>query len=408
MYSMGAIGLGIVLSLKDNASAMLDKVRQKITGLSGVSSEMIKNFQLGAKNMLLGVGTMAAGAFLLKAAFGEPIEAAIRFESVMADVNKVANFTTQEYSAMSASLIEMSKRVPMAAAGLGEIMAAAAQAGIAKEDLEEFTEDAAKMGVAFDISAQAAGDAMAGMRSIFQIGQKDVVLLGDAVNYLANNMNATASNILNFLNRGGSIGKMVGMTQQQIAALGATFIDLKTPPEVAARAFNSLAMTMTNASKSTSAAQNAFKALGLSAPEMEKAFREDATGAILTFLDAVKKSENPVGILKDIVGQGFADDIAKLADGNEKLKAALGMVGEQSKYAGSMLEEYEVRSRTVENALQLLSNRMEALRLKIGNILLPIFGALVNGVSSFIDKLSNLPTPIYAVLSAVIGLSGVF
>jgi TP901 family phage tail tape measure protein len=351
---------------------------------------------------------MVGGALLLTRAFGGPLNAAIEFQSVMADVNKVANFTAQEYGEMSSALVDMSKRVPMAASALGEIMASAAQAGIAKEDLVAFTEDAAKMGVAFGISAREAGDAMAGLRSIFQIGQADAVLLGDAVNHLSNSMNATAGDILGFLNRAGSIGKMAGMTQQQVAALGATFIDLKTPPEVAARAFNALAMNLSNASKSTKSAEAAFKALGLSGEGMEQAFRQDAAGAVLTLLDAVKKSSNPIGHLTDIVGQGFADDIAKLADGNEKLRAALGMVGDRANYAGSMLEEYETRSNTVQNSLQILRNRLEAVKLKLGNLSLPVFGTLVNAISAVVGWISRLPAPLYAAAALVAGLAGAF
>ncbi len=405
--AQGALGLGIVLTLRDEVSKGLDKIRAKMQGFEGVSKDMVDNFDSGAKRMLGGIGLVVGGAKIISAAFGEPLAAAVRFESVMADVNKVADFTNQQYKEMSAALVEMSTRIPMAAEGLGEIMAAAAQAGIAKEDLVAFTEDAAKMGVAFGISAQEAGDAMAGLRSIFDISQNQVVSLGDAVNHLSNNMNATASDILNFLNRAGGIGRQAGMSAQQIAALGSTFIDLKTPPETASRAVASLIMKLTTASTAGKDAQTAFESLGLTGAGMEKAFKKDASGAITAFLDAVNKSKDPIGALKAIVGEGFADDIAKLASGNEKLKKALEMVGVESQYAGSMLEEYETRAKTVENAQQILNNRLEAMKLRLGNVALPIYGKLVSFLGLIALWLGKLPEPAYQVIAAVAAFSGI-
>ena len=43
------------------------------------------------------------------------------------------------------------------------------------------------MGVAFDISAQESGQAMAEMRTAFKMSQPEVVSLADKINYLGNN-----------------------------------------------------------------------------------------------------------------------------------------------------------------------------------------------------------------------------
>lgn len=86
------------------------------------------------------------------------VQPAVQFESVMADVKKVVNFDTpDQFGQMSKDVLLMSTRIPMAADGIGAIVAAAGQAGIAREELLRFAEDAAKMGVAFDLSGQQAG-----------------------------------------------------------------------------------------------------------------------------------------------------------------------------------------------------------------------------------------------------------
>ena len=81
----------------------------------------------------------------LKAAIGGAIE----FESVMADMRKVVDFDTPAgFVQMGDAIQQMSTEIPISAAGLGEIVAAAGQAGIARDELLEFARDAAMIGVA--------------------------------------------------------------------------------------------------------------------------------------------------------------------------------------------------------------------------------------------------------------------
>ena len=136
----GAMGLGIVISLRDYASKGIDKLKEKVQGLKGVTSEMSRSFSQGAVDVVRGGAMMAGGAMLLATAFNAPVEAAMRFESTMAEVNKVADFSTEEYASMSAGLRELARNIPMTVEELGNIAAAAAQSGVAKDDLLDFAE----------------------------------------------------------------------------------------------------------------------------------------------------------------------------------------------------------------------------------------------------------------------------
>lgn len=107
----------------------------------------------------------------------DSVQAAVDFESAMADVAKVVDGLrdengnlTDSYYAMSDSIVQMSKDIPMAAEDLAAITASAGTAGIAAEELTAFTETAAKMGVAFDTTADQAGDWMAKWQHLLQHG----------------------------------------------------------------------------------------------------------------------------------------------------------------------------------------------------------------------------------------------
>jgi len=335
------------------------------------------------------------------------VQPAVQFESVMADVKKVVNFDTpDQFGQMSKDVLLMSTRIPMAADGIGAIVAAAGQAGIAREELLRFAEDAAKMGVAFDLSGQQAGAAMTGLRSIFGLTQDEVVKLGDAINHLSNNMDAKASDLLNIANRAGSTAKLFGLSGAQLNALGATFLALKTPPEVAATGINALLMKLATADKQNEKFQQGLQDIGLSAEVMKKMIQRDAQGALTTFLQQVKKAPDLMGTLSDLFGMEYADDIAKLVGSMETYEKAVGLVADQTAYAGSMQKEYEARSATTANNLQLLKNQMSRLGITVGNALLPALNSLVGALMGPIDSLANLSERFPIVTQVVVGTVG--
>ncbi len=317
---------------------------------------------------MVGVAGMAMAAFT-------PVMAAVNFESSMADVRKTIDFKDEsEFKQMGLDLQNMSERIPMATSGLADIAAAAGQAGIARNELLRFTEDASKMGVAFDMSGTEAGGVMTGLRSIFKLNQDGAVSLGDAVNHLSNNMDATASSMLNVMNRAGSSGKMIGLTGQQVSALSATFLTLKTPPEVAGTAMNAMFNKLATADKQGKKFQNALQSIGMDAQGLKQTMKDDAQGAILSFFEAINGAEDKMGILTDLFGAEYSDDMTKLVGGLDEYRKALGLVADQANYAGSMQKEYDDRSRTTANKLILLKNKAANAGIAFGSLLLPALG----------------------------------
>ena len=84
----------------------------------------------------------------------------MKFESAMADVNKVVDMTADEMHQIQKDILSMSTEIPMTASDISKIIASAGQTGIGqgnKAELTEFAKNAAQMGIAFDISAEQAG-----------------------------------------------------------------------------------------------------------------------------------------------------------------------------------------------------------------------------------------------------------
>ena len=249
------------------------------------------------------------------------IKPAVQFESVMADVKKVVDFDTPEqFAQMSKDVLLLSTRIPMAADGIGAIVAAAGQAGIARQELLRFAEDAAKMGVAFDLSGDQAGTAMTGLRSIFGLTQDQVGLLGDSINHLSNNMDAKAGDLLNISNRVGATAKLFGLSGAQLNALGASFLALKTKPEVAATGINALLMKLATADKQGAKFQQGLEDIGMSAQVMKKMIQDDAQAAIVKFLELVKSAPDVMGTLSDLFGPASAAALPPLVGPHDNYK----------------------------------------------------------------------------------------
>ena len=133
---------------------------------------------------------------------------------------------------MSQDIVAMSRQIPMAANELAAIAASGGQLGIARKDLLGFTEQIAKMSVAFDMSADAAGDSRAKLANVYKIPIAKIGELGDAINHLSNSSPAKASDIVNTLGRVGGVARQFGLTEKQTASLATAFISLGKPPEV--------------------------------------------------------------------------------------------------------------------------------------------------------------------------------
>lgn len=404
------------------ASASRGKEYSLAVKIAGSVASSFNSAMGAAENRISGLGQIAKqAAAIASAAWGalkigefvtDSVQAAVDFESAMADVAKVVDGLrdengnlTDSYYAMSDSIVQMSKDIPMAAEDLAAITASAGTAGIAAEELTAFTETAAKMGVAFDTTADQAGDWMAKWRTSFTMSQEEVTALADQINYLSNNSASTASEISTIVTAVGPLGDVAGISAAQIAALGSTMVGVGVQQDVAATGIRKLATTMVAGSSATKAQAAVLQQLGLDATEMAQRMQTDAEGAILTFLEAVSKlpEAEQAAALKNYFGQESVGVIAPLLTNLDVLRERFEMVADAQLYAGSMDAEYAARAATTANNIQLYENRIAALKIQIGNYLLPVVNKVLGAASTGLDWLSDKIASAEGTVSGFIG-----
>jgi TP901 family phage tail tape measure protein len=362
--------------LKADIAATSAAMRQQQARLSAIEAARKRASRIHSAGMSAtahGAGMLYGGQRVLRGA-AAPASAAMQFESAMADVRKVVDFDTPEaFGQMAKDVQDLSQRLPMTSTEISQLVAAAGQANIPRQELLRFAEDAAKMGVAFDTTAEDAGQTMATWRTAFRMGQDDVNILADRINYLGNTGPANVRQISEVVNRIGALGEVAGLQSGPLAALGATVAGMGIQSEVSATGIKNMLLTLSSGAGATKKQQDAMQALGLDAMEMAQAMQRDAGGAILVVLERLRElpKAQQAATMTRMFGRESIGAIAPLLTNLELLKTNFGKVADAQKYAGSMEAEYAARVGTSENALQLAKNAATVLAETIGATLLP-------------------------------------
>lgn len=389
MSSNLAISLVIGASVGGAISAIRG-LRSEISILR--NSELSTSAKLGelGKGMLKGLSGVVSMTSLIGSSVMAAAKPAIQFESAMADVKKVVNFDTPEqFKAMEKDILKLTRTIPMASEEIAAIVAAGGQAGIAREHLLGYAEDAAKMGVAFDMAAGDAGTAMATMSNVLGKPINEMAKFGDAINHLSDNANSKAADIVNVITRAGSDTRMIGLTENQAAALSSTFLSMGKAPELAAQAIKGMTASFADLKAGKHAKE--LQMLGLSPKTFANAMNKDAQGAISDFIERVKKlpKDKQYPILSKMFGRQYADDVMLLAQNTGEYNRQLQLLQEtdekgELKYLGSMQREFESRSATTEANLQKLSNSFSELGITIGAKFLPLINNVIDDIKPVI------------------------
>ncbi|BET37238.1 phage tail tape measure protein [Wolbachia pipientis] len=342
-----------------------------------------------------------------------PIKVAIDFESAMADVKKVVNFTqnTNEAEEFAQKLKKLSREIPLSAAELAQIAASGGQLGIDKDKLLEFTTTVAKMATAFDMSAEQAGDSIAKLANIYGIAVEKMEGVGDVINYLSDNTAAKANDMIEALARVGGNAKQFGLDINQTSSLVNAFVSLGKQPEKAATAVNALLSKLQTAEGQGKEFKAALESIGITAEEMSQKVAENGQNALLHFFEILEKVDRQERsqILLNLFGQEYQDDIALIVGSLEEYKKAIDFVADKEKYNKSMQKEFNNRASTTANNLQLLKNTIAELGMNLGSVMLPplnwiskILRSISTGIAWFAEKCPILTTGVMSIISALI------
>lgn len=319
-------------------------------------------------------------AVALGASLAVPVKQAMDWEQRLAEFNKVAGKTQEEVNAIAMAAQEMAVATGVAREEVMGAYIAAAQAGFDESEWAKYAEVASKMGVAFDISGEAAGEMLKAWRSSMGLSMDEAEKLAAASNHIANNMNATAEAVGNVLLRQGAVMRSAGLSDTQSAALAAAMLSGGATDEVASTAAKNFLLALTKGSAATKTQQNALQMLGFHDPErLAKAMQKGPEQAIMLVLQRLQglDAHSQTAVMTQLFGSESIGGIAPLIANLDNLAGAFALVNDESKYITSLEDEFEAMGSTTANQMNKARESIKVITTTIGAALLPTINQLM-------------------------------
>lgn len=322
------------------------------------------------------------------------VEEYAKMDDEMTNVRKYTGQTAEEVERMNEDFKKMDTRTPRQK--LNQLAEDAGRLGITSTAaVEEFVDGADKINVAL-------GDDL-GDKAVSQIGKlaqmfgEDktkglrgaMLATGSAVNELAQNSSASAGYLVDFTARVAGVGKQAGFTQAQIMGLASVLDQNMQQDETAATAVQNLLAKMFQ--DSAKFAQIA----GLNVKDFAKTLKEDANGALLQFLAAMRAKGGfadlaPMFEEMKMDGSRATGVLTVLADKLDDIKTAQNLASEAYSEGTSVLNEFETQNENVQAQLDKASKKFLDLSIELGQKLYPAARYCISAASLGVRALSTL------------------
>lgn len=378
---------GSLKKYKEEVSSLEKKINKanETLRIRRLYSEKANNFKDKASKNFASAAKLASVAYL-------PVKTMMDIEEAQADLKKIVTFETKELEKQFNSEIKNISLVsPLSQVELYEIAGSGAQAGIAREDLIQYTKDAQRIKVAFDLSTESAGEFLAKTRSQLGLNQKQVMEYADTINYLSDNTASKASELVDISQRVANLGGMAGVSKEAVLGFGATLVSVGQTSEQASTGLKNLYSDLMAGNAATKAQRIAFELLGLDAVNISKRMTEDGEGTILKVLTRIKQlpKELQASTVKRIFGQEALTSITNMVENLDLLSNNLELAKNKSKQFGSVDKEFQNRINTLSSQFKMLYNSFINMIVPFAEALRPVLENLMNTLKPIIDTISK-------------------
>lgn len=322
------------------------------------------------------------------------VEEYAKMDDEMTNVRKYTGQAAEEVERMNEDFKKMDTRTPRQK--LNQLAEDAGRLGITSTAaVEEFVDGADKINVAL-------GDDL-GDKAVSQIGKlaqmfgEDktkglrgaMLATGSAVNELAQNSSASAGYLVDFTARVAGVGKQAGFTQAQIMGLASVLDQNMQQDETAATAVQNLLAKMFQDSSKFA------KIAGLNVKDFAKTLKEDANGALLQFLAAMRAKGGfadlaPMFEEMKMDGSRATGVLTVLADKLDDIKTAQNLASEAYSQGTSVLNEFETQNESVQAQLDKANKKFLDLSIELGQKLYPAARYCISAASLGVRALSTL------------------
>lgn len=343
------------------------------------------------QGVILGaIATISGLTFTVKSC----VEKFASMDDEMTNVRKYTGQTADEVERMNEDFKKMDTRT--AREKLNQLAGDAGRLGITATSLvEEFVDGADKINVA--LGDDLGDEAVSQIGKLAQMFGEDktkglrgaMLATGSAVNELAQNSSASAGYLVDFTARVAGVGKQAGFTQAQIMGLASVLDQNMQQDETAATAVQNLLAKMFQDSAKFA------KIAGLNVKEFSKTLKEDANGALLQFLAALRSKGGfaqlaPMFEEMKMDGSRATGVLTVLADKLDDIKAAQDLATKSYAEGTSVINEFNTQNESVQAQLDKAKKKFQDLAIELGQKLYPAARYCISAANLGVRALSTL------------------
>lgn len=368
-----------------------------------------KQMRAALTSDLQGVGAAAVQAAievgnLMKQAGSKIIDSSNEIDAAYRNMRKTVNGTEEQYEALYEAAMKYSQTHVTSADTMLEMEALAGQVGVTADQLQNFSEVAANLDVATDISADEIALKMGQIVNVMSdLSPENVQAFADALVDLGNKMPAQESAIMQISQRLSSIGDVAGFSTPEILAWSAAIASTGQRSEAAATGVSNIITTMQSAVSNGGVELEKFaNATGKTSEEFKKAWGEDASGVLREFIGKLQEmGPDAIKQLEDLGIEGIrsTQTLLSLAKTVENVDKAMDisngawdryMNGEPINGMGEAAQEAARKAEGFSGSLAKMKNSAQVLAATLGETLAPYIDTVAGFMQHLTDVINNM------------------
>jgi TP901 family phage tail tape measure protein len=318
------------------------------------------------------------------------------WEDAFTGVKKTVEATDAELAQLSQGIRQMAKEMPASREAIAGVAEAAGQLGIKNEAVMGFARTMTDMGVATNMSSAQAADALARLANITQMPQENFDRLGSTVVALGNKMAATESEIVTMGLRLAGAGEQIGMSEAQILSFAAALSSVGIEAEMGGSAFSRVMIDIATSVDTADDKLDTFaKVAGMSASQFSAAFRQDAAGAIVAFVEGLgrmkSQGESTFGVLDELELSEIRVRTALLnaAGAGDLFRKSLEVGSKAWEENNALTKEAEERYKTTASKVEIMQNKFTDLGVTLFEKVQPTLNDSIDAMGRLADHLKR-------------------
>lgn len=412
---MGKASITIAVNAKYNGKGIesAEKAMRRMSVLAAASSESVssgwvkaggKMAEVAGKMYNAGDKMSKVGDMLTKSvtvpmvAMGTyAAQAAINFDTALANVRKTSDLTEQQLQKLGDSALELSTKQPVTAETILNIEALGAQLGVADDELESFAKTVSGLDIATNMDFETAGKEMAQFANITQMSQDKFQNYGSTIVDLGNHLATTEKDISNMALRLAGVSSAANFSQAEILGMSGAMSSLGIKAEAGGSAMTRIIQDISkNVANGTDKVQEYARVSGISAEEFANKWKTKPIEAIELLVEGLKKSSDSgedMNVTLEKLGINNirnSDTMRRLAGAGDLLRESVERANSAWDQNSALQNEVDQRNESLASRLQVLKNKVDEIAITVGRPLVDAVIDALNACQPLIDGVANL------------------